>query len=262
MSLRIRLSDPQGHTRWVSVFPDAAAAARHAADLVEETLRAEPGANLILPAGGTPVPIFRELVRRSDQEELDLSQAHLFQLDEVEGVNVDDQRSFHAFLRRSLLDELDRSEKLDHLLDGCASDPAQEIEHHAARLAELGGAQLSLLGLGINGHIGYNEPGSLREDAARRVELGESTIDSLRPLFRDRPVPVRGITLGVKEIRASRRICVVVTGASKAEILARILYSEPCAELPATWLADHPDIHWIVDQPAAAKLEQTSSTTG
>jgi glucosamine-6-phosphate deaminase len=224
-------------------LPDALAVAARAADLVAETLRAKPAAVLLLPAGRTPVPLYDELVRRARAGRLDLSRAQLFQLDELRGIGPADARGFHAFFRTHLVDPLGLAARF-HGLDGAARDPAAEIERHRRALAELGPADLVLLGLGKNGHVAFNEPGSMPGDVARVVQLGATTLAGLATQF-PRDCPREGITLGMAEIAASRRLVLLVTGASKAPVLARVLSGEPSHECPATWLMSHPQ-GWIL----------------
>lgn len=239
-----RLSDPQ-------------AVAARAADRVAETLRARPGAVLLLPAGATPVPLYAELVRRARAGTLDLSRAHLFQLDELLGVAPADPRSFQAFLRQHLVGPLDLAPRF-HGLDGTARDPEREIERHRRALAERGAPDLALLGLGRNGHVAFNEPGSAPTDAARVVVLGATTREGLQHVFSD-GCPERGSTLGLAEILASEEIVMLVTGAAKAEMLSRLLAGEPSRERPATLLGRHRRFLVLADEAAARRAAPTRS---
>ena len=234
-------------------YPTAEVVARRGADLVAEVLTGNPEAVLALPAGATPVPLYRELGRRQASGELDLSRARIFQLDELVGVPPDHEHSFHGFLRRHFAAFVGQAGCL-HLLDGGALDPQREIARHARALAELGGADLVLLGLGRNGHVAFNEPGSRAADEARVVELCKTTVTALRPGFRNGKAPERGMTLGLAEIAAGRRIALLVTGASKASILAALLREEPCSERPATLLAGHRDFYVLADHAACGLL--------
>lgn len=237
--------------------PDAQAVAVRAADLVAETLRAKPAAVLLLPAGATPVPLYAELVRRARTAALDLAQAHLFQLDELLHVAPGDPRSFQAFFRQHLVRPL-ALEACFHGLDGTARDPVQEIERHRRALGERGPADLVLLGLGRNGHVAFNEPGSALTDPARVVTLGATTREGLRHQFPN-DCPERGLTLGLAEIAAGERILMLVTGASKAEMLQKVLGGEPARERPATLLARHPRLLLLADEAAAQPTAKTRS---
>ena len=214
-------------------MPTADDVARAVADRVAALLAEKPGAALVLPAGATPRPLYAELVRRALAGALDLAHAHVFQLDEYVGPGADDPRSFHAFLRRELLGRVSRAPGRDHLLDGAASDPRAAIASHAADLAALGGADLVLLGLGRNGHVGFNEPGAGPDQPAALVELAEATRAGAAAAWAPAPPPERGITLGLADLRAAREVLVLVTGAGKREVLAAWRAG---AELPAAHL--------------------------
>jgi glucosamine-6-phosphate deaminase len=238
-------------------LPDAPSVAARAAGVVAETVRDRPEAVLLLPAGATPVPLYAELVRRARAGALDLSCARLFQLDELAGVPRGDPRSFQALLRRHLLAPLGLGARF-HGLDGCARDPAAEIERHRRALAELGGADLALLGLGRNGHVAFNEPGSSLASPARQVELAATTLEGLRHPFPD-DCPSHGLTLGMAEIDASRRLVMLVTGASKAPMLAHLLRREPSSERPATLLVRHPRFLVLADDVALGQAARAGT---
>ncbi|HEX6884283.1 MAG TPA: glucosamine-6-phosphate deaminase [Planctomycetota bacterium] len=229
-------------------LPDPHSVASRAADLVQETLRARPDATLLLPAGATPVPLYAELVRRARAGALDLGPTRLFQLDELVGVPPTDRRSFHAFFVEHLIAPLGLARAF-HGLDGAARDPATEIERHRRALAACGPAELVLLGLGRNGHVAFNEPGSLVTDAARVVELAATTRQGLSHPF-PQDTPTRGITLGLAEIAAGRRLVVLVTGSAKRERLGELLEGRARRDNPATLLADHPALSVLADRAA------------
>ncbi len=228
-------------------LPDAAAVASRAVETVLEVLRAEPRGALLLPAGATPVPVYAELVARAAAGERALDAAQLFQLDEVVGRGADDPRSFAAFLRAHLLDPLGPRRGGAHLLDG-GGDPAATVAAHAAALERAGGAALAVLGLGRNGHVAFNEPGSLPTDGARVVELAAETRAAQGDGAR------LGLTLGLRELLAARRRLLLVTGETKADVLARLACDAPSAELPASWIAAAPRTTVLADEAACARL--------
>jgi len=234
-------------------FPDAAAVARRGADLVAGLLSSKPDAVLLVPAGSTPVPLYAELARRVRTRELDASRAHFFQLDELVGVPPHDERSFHAHFRRCLVRPLDLGHGF-HGLDGSAREPEREIEGHRRALESLGGADLVLLGLGLNGHVAFNEPGSRAGDRARVVALDATTRESLGTSFADGRVPEHGLTLGLSEIAAADAVVLLVTGASKAAVLADVAGATPDPALPATLLAGHRACRVLADRSACARL--------
>ncbi len=226
---------------------DAAEVARRAADRVQATLRANPCANLLLPAGATPVALYAELRERARAGAIDFDRAGLFQLDEVVGRGRADGRSFAAFLHTHLLDALGARRGVTGVLDGAAADPVAAVAAHAGALAAAGGADLALLGLGRNGHVAFNEPGARPREAARVVDLAPETRAA-----QGGTGARRGMTLGLLEILGARRIVLLVTGAEKAAILARLLAGAPGDALPASWVAASPAAHVLADAAALA----------
>jgi glucosamine-6-phosphate deaminase len=232
-------------------LPRAEDVAMVAADAVARAVAARHDARIVLPAGATPVPTYAEVVKRCRDGALDLSGAHLFQLDELVGVAPGDPRSFHSFLRTHLLDRLVRDADRHHLLDGASDDPAGEIARHAGLLADLGGADLALLGLGLNGHVAFNEPGSGAKDGTRVVGLHDTTRSGLEHRFASEAVPTQGMTLGLREVLASRQLVLIVTGAEKAGILDDLLGGGASASLPASHLLAHPALTILADAEAS-----------
>ena len=206
---------------------------------------------VILPAGRTPLPLYAELLRRSKGPGLDLARVRFFQLDEYVGCGPDDARSFHRLLRSHLLDPLERAPERDRLLDGAARDPVAEIERHARSLERDGGAALCFLGLGANGHVAFNEPGSALGQRAHEVALAPETKAVAEREFGAGRAPQRGITLGLHEIHASKRIVLVVTGKSKAAMLRALREDPPSSARPASLLLGHPGLEVLADRAAS-----------
>lgn len=238
------------------VFASEADVAVAAADALDATLRererpARPLVPVILPAGRTPLPLYAELLRRAPR--LDLARVRFVQLDEYAGCGPGDPHSFHRLLRDELLDPLERAPDRDALLDGAAPDARAEIERHAQRLRRDGGAELGFLGLGANGHVAFNEPGSTLEQGAHEIELAPETRAIAEREFGVGRAPVRGITLGLREIHAARRLVLLVTGAGKAAILHALLHEPPSSDRPASLLLGHPDLLVLADRAAARR---------
>ncbi len=228
--------------------------ASHCADLIVEVVLRMAEPTLILPAGTTPLPLFEELVWRH-REGLDLSAAHIFQLDELVGTGPDHARSYHSLLHEKLLDPISHPPERTHLLDGSVSDPAAEIVRHGEELAAHGGADVAVLGIGLNGHVAFNEPGSTLDSPARLIELNATTLRCMQDQFPEDQVPLQGITLGLREISASRHICVIATGDSKADVLHAMLTEPPSSQLPASQLLSHESMTIIADEPARARFQ-------
>ena len=234
-------------------FESEAEVAAAAAELLASTVRARPDALVIVPAGRTPLLLYAEILRRARAGQLDVTRARFVQLDEYVGCGPRDPRSFRSLLRRHLLEPLGRGQEQDLLIDGTASDARAEIERHGARLLQEGGADLCFLGLGRNGHVAFNEPGTERDQRAHEVALAPQTRAAVAADFVRGRAPERGITLGLHEIRASRRVVLLVTGKSKGAILAALFDEPPSAARPASLLLDQPDLVILADRAAAGR---------
>lgn len=219
---------------------------RAAAEVVAAALAAKPDLVLGLPTGATPVGLYAELVRRR----LDFSRATSFNLDDYVGVPPEHPQSFRLFMRRHLFEALPFG--ASHYPD------AADCAAYDAAIAAAGGIDLLVLGIGVNGHLGFNEPGSPFESRSRVLALEPSTIAIHGRLFADRPAPTTGVTMGIATMLEARRILLLASGAGKAEILARALLGPVVEAIPASSLRNHPDVTVIADADAAALLEQPS----
>lgn len=176
-----------------------------------------------------------------------------YNLDEYVGLAAGDPRSFRAFMHRHLVAPLDLDPARVHLPDGTAADPPEAAARYGAARAAAGGAGLQLLGLGLNGHVGFNEPPCGPDVRCRCLELSAATRQQNADAFGGDPaaVPARAITLGLAEILEAEQILLVVTGAAKAAILRRVLEESPSVGLPASWLQRHPAVTVVADRAAA-----------
>ncbi|MEB3240041.1 MAG: glucosamine-6-phosphate deaminase [Cyanobacteriota bacterium] len=239
----------------LQVAADGAAAEQAALLLLAELRRLQ--RPLGLATGRTMEPVYAALVARLDG--LPAAERHgllagwqSFNLDEYVGLGPRHPGSFAAFMGRHLVEPLGLDPARVRLPDGLAADPALEARRYAARVAAAGGIGLQLLGLGLNGHVGFNEPPCGPDAPCRCLELSAATRRQNATAFGGDPaaVPARAITLGLAEILAAERILLVVTGAAKAPVLARLLQEPPSPELPASWLQRHPAVTLVVDQAA------------
>jgi glucosamine-6-phosphate deaminase len=236
------------------------AVAAHVAERLFQAL--EQAAVLGLATGRTMEPVYAALRQRlmalpPAPLALLLSRWRSFNLDEYVGLGGDDPRSFAAFMQHQLAGPLQVPAGGLQIPDGCAADPDAEARRYGAAVIAAGGLDLQLLGLGSNGHVGFNEPPCGPEAPCRCLELSRATREQNAAAFGGDPaaVPERAISLGMAEILAARRVLLVVTGAAKAQILRRALQAPPCPEVPASWLQHHPQLEVVVDQAAAAGLE-------
>ena len=202
----------------VKVFADARAAGDALARDVAKALSANRRLVLGLAAGRTPIPVYRALVRLHARGRADFRRATTFNLDEFLGVAATDPRSYHAFMRRHLFDHVNLDPARINVLNGTAADAAAECARYERAIARAGGIDIQILGLGVNGHIGFNEPGRGLIAATHRVRLTTATRRANAALFgnRARSVPTDALSMGMDTILQALRIVLLSTGASKA----------------------------------------------
>ena len=240
---------------------DAMAVAEVVAERLLQERRASCQRPLGLATGRTMVPVYGALRRQFDRLSASEQQATRqgwlsFNLDEYVGLGPTDSRSFAAFMADQLQGPLGLAPAQVQLPDGLAVNPCQEAGRYREALVAAGGIGLQLLGLGSNGHVGFNEPPCGAQAPCRCLELSPATRAQNAGAFGGdaRAVPLQAITLGLAEILAAEQILLVVTGAAKAPILRRALLDPPCPEVPASWLQHHPRLEVLVDGVAAAAL--------
>jgi glucosamine-6-phosphate deaminase len=240
-----------------TVYPTAQAAAQALADELAERLRQRPQLVLGLPTGNTPLGLYRELIERQRRGSLSFARASCFHLDEYLGLSLEDPRSFAAWMQQQFLQQVDFAPERIHRLRS-ALDPHQvdhEAQGYEAQIQAAGGIDCMLLGIGRNGHIAFNEPGSARNSRTRAVQLESITLQDAASSFGGlERVPRQAITMGVATILESRTIRVLAFGTNKAAIVRQALCSAAHAAVPATWLAGHPDVHFLLDPASAAEL--------
>jgi glucosamine-6-phosphate deaminase len=204
----------------VFVLDDYEAMSRAAADLVCDLVREVPSASMVLATGETPMGLYRELVHRRAAGAFDASSLRTYQLDEYAGVAPSDPRSLFGWMTRSVLEPLGiPPEHVVRLPGGGAPDGA--LFAYDRELEERGGFDLAVLGIGENGHLGFNEPPSDAGSATSEVELSPETLRANKRYWGDgAPVPNRAITTGMKSLLASRRILLLASGSRKREIVA------------------------------------------
>ena len=237
--------------------PEAAAAL--VAERIAAAVRAAGvrGLVLALPTGGTPIPVYRRLVEAHRAGGLSFAHATCFNLDEYAGLSGDDPRSYRRFMRAQLFDHVDCPPAQVHIPRGdvLPADIPAHAQAYEAAIAAAGGIDLGLLGIGRNGHIGFNEPGSGAGSRTRLVWLDAATrADAVREFGDLAQVPRGGVTMGVATIRAARRLLLLACGEAKAAAIAAAVEGEPGPGCPASWLQDHPDVTVICDPAAASRL--------
>ena len=247
-SLPVKIPDTE-------VLADYDAMSKRCAQLVQECLERKPDALLCFPAGSTVVRTCELLKEMQDRGEIDFTQAEFVALDEWLDLE-DESENCTSFLRKHLYDALGiRAEKM-HLFDIHAEDLEKECARIDNIIRQHGGIDLMLLGLGMNGHLGLNEPGGNFEDYAKVVELSETTMSVGQKYFSGPMKLTRGITLGVHHMFETKQVILQVSGAAKQDIVEKMYRSQPTDQIPGTVLKLLPGGKVILDRAAAARIEE------
>ena len=243
-----------------TIVGDDAAMAGVAADVVAAVIQAKPDAVITLPTGATPLPLFDVLAARAARGEIDFSRVSFFSLDDYLGLDGTEPNSLTAWLRRTLLDRVNLDPRRTHLIPAGAADPEAAATRYDRELARAGGFDLAVLGIGANGHIAFNEPGSGVDERTRIVDLSPETRSQARSYWQgELQVPSQAMTIGVANLLEARRILLLASGAAKAEALRRALEGPVSSDCPASLLrlaASRFEV--IADLEAASLLQATS----
>lgn len=240
----------------VIIKPDPAAVSKEAAQLFRRQLAAKPASVLGLATGSTPLGLYKELVALRKREEIDFAAATSFNLDEYVGLPADHPQSYRAYMDTYLFSQVNFPSDRTHVPDGMADVPTECAEYEAA-IKAAGGIDLQLLGIGGDGHIGFNEPSSSLKSRTRLKTLTPQTIkDNARFFGSEDAVPRHVITMGVGTIMDARSVVVIALGASKADAVVAMAEGPITASVPASILQMHEKCVLIVDEAAATKLRR------
>tara|TARA_R110002049_G_scaffold27321_4_gene94494 strand:+ start:33144 stop:33863 length:720 start_codon:yes stop_codon:yes gene_type:complete len=231
---------------------DRDSASRFAADMIAAAVRDNPEIVLGLATGETPIGTYRHLIRLHRDEGLDFSGVTTFNLDEYIGLGRDHPQSFHAFMRQNFFDHVNISADRIHLPDGLATDPVAYADAYEDAIRDAGGIDLQLLGIGHNGHIAFNEPGSPADSRTRVVDLTADTIEKNARFFDSvDDVPKTALSMGIGTILDAKRIVLLAFGAAKAEAVLKAMEGPVTVDHPASLLQTHDDVTFILDAAAA-----------
>ena len=210
-----------------------------AAEIVAEQLRTKPDSVLGLATGSSPVGMYDELVRMN----LDFSAVTSVNLDEYYGLTPDNDQSYRYFMNKNLFDRVNIRKECTFVPDGLTKDPEAHCAEYDQRILDLGGIDLQVLGMGLNGHIGFNEPGESFPVGTHLVTLEDSTIEANSRFFASKEeVPTQAISMGLKQIMSARKIILIVHGKAKEATLEKALNGPVTPWLPASILQLHPDV--------------------
>lgn len=221
---------------------------RKAAEIVIETIKGKENPVLGLATGSTPEKLYANLVEKCNTGEITFKNAVTFNLDEYVGLTIDDPQSYHYYMDKHLFDGIDIQKENTHVLDGEAEDLQKECDSFEQLIKDAGEMDLQILGLGLNGHIGFNEPGTAFDSRTHIVELEQSTIEANSRFFESKEdVPTKALTMGIGTIMDAKKILFIVQGEQKADILKAVVHGEVTENIPASVLQQHPNVVLITD---------------
>lgn len=228
-------------------------ASRVAANIISAQVIMKPDCVLGLATGSTPVGTYEELIRRYEQGDLDFSRVHSINLDEYRGLAGDNDQSYRYFMNTHLFDSINIDKKNTYVPDGLEPDSEKACRDYEEIIKAHGGVDLQILGLGHNGHIGFNEPGSTFEKETHCVTLSETTRQANARFFSSMDeVPTEAYTMGIGSIMQAKKIAVIVTGEGKREIVKKAFLGPITPEVQASVLQLHNDVILVGDEAALA----------
>ncbi len=239
----------------VIVEKDYKKMSKKAAQLVKHQINEKPDSVLGLPTGGTPLQMYSELIDMYKRGEVDFSQVVTFNLDEYYGLTPDHPQSYHYYMYNNFFDHVNIKEENINILDGMTQNIEKECEEYERKIEQAGGIDLQVLGIGPNGHIGFNEPSQSLKDKTHLVKLTEETREANSRFFESKEeVPKKALTMGISTILKSDKIIIMAAGENKASTINKTLSGQINTCTPSTLLQTHPDVTVIVDKDAARYL--------
>lgn len=228
---------------------------RKAANIVSAQVIMKPNCVLGLATGSTPIGLYKQLVEWYNKGDLDFSEVMTVNLDEYKGLSRDNDQSYYYFMHQNLFDHVNIPAENTYLPNGMEPDSQKECQEYTNLIQSLGGVDLQLLGIGHNGHIGFNEPGEAFDKQVHCVNLTQSTIEANKRFFASADdVPKQAYTMGIKTIMQAKKILIVASGEDKAEIVRDAFFGPITPKVPASVLQLHNDVTLVADEAALSKL--------
>lgn len=234
---------------------DYADMSRKAANIISAQVIMKPNCVLGLATGSTPIGVYQQLIEWYRKGDLDFSEVKSVNLDEYKGLPRDHEQSYYHFMYTNFFKDININLDNTNIPDGMEMDSEKECQRYNQVIESIGGIDMQLLGLGHNGHIGFNEPGEVFAKMTHCVDLTESTIEANKRFFSSADeVPRQAYTMGIKSIMQARKILLVVSGADKASILKAALEGEVTSSVPASILQMHNDVTVVADEAALSLM--------
>lgn len=239
----------------VIIEEDYEAMSKKAALLVASQINLKPNAVLGLATGETPLGMYRQLIKMYRKGEIDFSEVITFNLDEYYRLSPDNPRSYHYYMQENFFNHINIHPGNTHLPDGMAADIDEECSRYEEMIRQNGGIDLQILGVGSNGHIGFNEPAERLNVTTHLVSLTEETIRANSRFFNSPDdVPRKAVSVGIATILKARRIILLASGRNKARAIKKTVNGYVDTKVPSSLLQTHPEVTLIIDQEAASLL--------
>lgn len=228
---------------------------KKAATMVASQTILKPDSILGLATGDTPTGMYQELIKLYNNKEIDFSETKTFNLDEYYGINKENNQSYYYYMMNNFFEHININRENINMPNGIAANIDEECKAYEERISQAGGIDIQVLGIGGNGHIGFNEPGVSFEAETHLVDLDEKTIEANSRFFESiEEVPTKAVSMGIKTIMHSKKIILLASGIAKAEAIANAVNGKISSEVPASILQLHKDVTIIVDKEAGSKL--------
>ena len=228
---------------------------RKAANIISAQVIMKPDCVLGLATGSTPIGLYKQLVEWFEKGDLDFSKVQTVNLDEYKGLNRENDQSYYYFMHDNLFDHINIPEENTHLPNGMEMDSEKECARYTKLIQSMGGVDLQLLGIGHNGHIGFNEPSESFDKEVHCVNLTQSTIEANKRFFASADdVPRQAYTMGIKTIMQAKKILIVANGEGKADIVRDAFFGPITPQVPASVLQLHNDVTLVADEAALSKV--------
>ncbi|MBU5591712.1 glucosamine-6-phosphate deaminase [Clostridium sp. MSJ-4] len=228
---------------------------KRAAEEIKDLINSKPDCILGLATGSSPIGLYKELIELNKEGKVDFSKVTSINLDEYIGLSGDHPQSYRYFMNDTLFNHINIDKNKTYVPNGKAENMEEECKNYDERIIELGGIDLQLLGIGNNGHIAFNEPSEELSVGTHVTGLTESTIEANSRFFDSiDEVPKTAVTMGLGGIMKAKKILLVASGKSKAEVIAKLVEGKITTQVPATLLLVHRDVTIIVDEDAASLL--------
>ena len=241
----------------IYVGEDYKGMSRKAANIISAQIILKPDSVMGLATGSTPIGIYDQLVKWYEKGDLDFSSVVSINLDEYKGLSGDNDQSYRYFMNKHLFDRINIKKENTYVPNGLEPDSKKACQEYNDIIEKFGGIDMQLLGLGHNGHIGFNEPGEAFEKETHCVDLTESTIKANARFFESMDdVPKQAYTMGIKNIMAAKKILLIATGEAKADALYKSLYGPITPNVPASILQLHPDVTVVADEDALKLIRE------